>query len=194
MLHHILYDQLGWPPGDEAYLIATDPLVNSRQDREAIAQLMFETFNVMGYYVVDSAVSSLYAMGKTQGVVVNVGHTGTDICQVLDGALLPAVSQRLALGGAALDERLRALLVRRGVTLPPDEVQRLKEAVAAVADSRDDFLAAAAAATDGGGADGGADGGAASTSHTLPDGQTISVSALEGYALLRVRLIVDSSL
>lgn len=37
-------------------------------------QLMFETFNVSGFYASEQAVLSLYAVGRISGCTVDVGH------------------------------------------------------------------------------------------------------------------------
>lgn len=80
---YLFYEQLGWPEGDEGYVLCTENVpCMPRSDREYLTQMFFETFNVRGCYLLDSSVASLYAAGKTDGVVVDVGHTGTNVVQV----------------------------------------------------------------------------------------------------------------
>lgn len=43
-------------------------------DRERLAQMLFERFNLNGLFLADQAVLSLYAVGKTTGLVVDLGH------------------------------------------------------------------------------------------------------------------------
>ena len=82
MLKYVLYEQLGWPVGDEGFVLATEnPTTTSRSDRERLAQIMFESFNVRGMYLLDSAVASLYTANKTSGVSVDMGKTGTTVAQ-----------------------------------------------------------------------------------------------------------------
>jgi actin-related protein len=81
---YILYEQLGWPEGDEGYVMVTENLpCTPRSNRERLTQMLFETFNVKGCYLLDSSVACLYAAGKTDGIVVDIGHTGTNVVQVL---------------------------------------------------------------------------------------------------------------
>jgi actin-related protein len=83
IIEYLLYEQLGWPEGDEGYMLCTENVpCMPRSDRECLTQMLFETFNVRGCYLLDSSVASLYASGKTDGVVVDVGHTGTNVVQV----------------------------------------------------------------------------------------------------------------
>lgn len=37
-------------------------------------QLMFETFNISGFYASEQAVLSLYAVGRISGCTVDIGH------------------------------------------------------------------------------------------------------------------------
>lgn len=37
-------------------------------------QLLFETFNVSGFYASEQAVLSLYAVGRISGCTVDIGH------------------------------------------------------------------------------------------------------------------------
>ena len=58
-------------------------------DRERLTQLFFEQFNVSALFLCDQAVLSLYALGKTSGTVIDLGHGKV-------GAYLPFL-QRAAL-------------------------------------------------------------------------------------------------
>ena len=42
--------------------------------REQLVQLMFETFNVSGFYASEQAVLSLYAVGRISGCTLDIGH------------------------------------------------------------------------------------------------------------------------
>lgn len=42
--------------------------------REQLVQLMFETFNVSGFYASEQAVLSLYAVGRISGCTIDIGH------------------------------------------------------------------------------------------------------------------------
>lgn len=42
-----------------------------------MAQLAFEVFNVSGLFFADEPVLSLYAIGKSSGLVVDIGHETT---------------------------------------------------------------------------------------------------------------------
>lgn len=42
--------------------------------RERLVQVMFEKFNVSGFYATEQAVLSLYAAGRISGCTVDIGH------------------------------------------------------------------------------------------------------------------------
>ncbi len=85
LMHHTLYDVLGWELGQEGGIVVAEPLLMSKRCREQMAQLMFEVFNVEGFFCQDQASLSLYAMGKLAGCVVDVGHGKIDVSTVMDG-------------------------------------------------------------------------------------------------------------
>lgn len=42
--------------------------------RQQLVQLLFETFNVSGFYAAEQGVLSLYAVGRISGCTVDIGH------------------------------------------------------------------------------------------------------------------------
>ncbi|RWR88715.1 actin-related protein 7 [Cinnamomum micranthum f. kanehirae] len=74
LLHYVLYTGLGWEIGNEGQILFTDPLSTPKAVRERLVQLMFETFNISGFYASEQAVLSLYAVGRISGCTVDIGH------------------------------------------------------------------------------------------------------------------------
>ncbi|KAH1044365.1 hypothetical protein AAZX31_09G209200 [Glycine max] len=74
LLHHVLYTGLGWEIGNEGQILFTDPLCTPKANKEQLVQLMFETFNISGFYASEQAVLSLYAVGRISGCTVDIGH------------------------------------------------------------------------------------------------------------------------
>lgn len=87
----------------------------TRQHRQKIATIMFETFNVPELYFKNTAPLSLYATGgRTTGVVLDSGEEATHVVAVYEGFNLPHTTTMLEIGGAALTEQLSRLLAERG--------------------------------------------------------------------------------
>ena len=66
--------QIGWQRGREGGVLLAEPNFVSREERERLCQLMFEVFNLSGYYAADQAVLSLYGLGRVNGTVVDIGY------------------------------------------------------------------------------------------------------------------------
>lgn len=103
-------------PSDHPVLL-TEPPMNNLRNREKMAELMFETFNVPGMYISMQAVLSLYASGRTTGIVVDSGDGVTHVVPVYEGFALTHAISRIDVGGRDITTYLRRLLRQRGYTL-----------------------------------------------------------------------------
>ncbi|KAJ3248418.1 general RNA polymerase II transcription factor [Chytriomyces hyalinus] len=95
---------------NESAAIVVVPLSWSTVHVERLVQIMFETINVPGLFVLDSPLAALYAAGLVTGLVVDVGHETTDIAAVLDSAVCRQSSQTIPIGGKHILAYLKSLL------------------------------------------------------------------------------------
>merc|ERR1712079_64487 len=75
---HAFEKQLRVDPGEQAVLMTEAPFNHGSgslygKNREKMTQIMFETFNTPSFYVAMDAVLSLYASGRTTGIVLDCG-------------------------------------------------------------------------------------------------------------------------
>ena len=78
-----------------------------------MTEIIFETFDVPAYYLAISAVLSLYASGRTTGIALDMGDNATRTVPVYQGSALSYAIERNNLGGRALTEYLKKILLNK---------------------------------------------------------------------------------
>lgn len=82
-----------------------------------MAEIFFEEFSVPGLYAAQQPNLSLYAFGKTTGLVVESGDGVTQCVPIYEGYTIENAIDRIDLGGRDITDYLKLQLRRSGYNL-----------------------------------------------------------------------------
>lgn len=114
---------------EEHYFLLTEPPMNTPENRELTAEIMFETFNVPGLYIAVQAVLALCAsmlQSKTKspsitGTVIDSGDGVTHVIPVVEGYVIGSCIKHIPLAGRDVTNFILQMLRDRNENIPAED-------------------------------------------------------------------------
>lgn len=125
-----MFHYLRCEPEDHPVLL-TEPPLNSPDNREATAEIMFESFNVPSLYIAVQALLALAASWSSSkkpslsGVVVDSGDGVTHAIPVVDGFVITSAIKSIPVAGREITVFLQQMLRDRDPTIPPADLPHI---------------------------------------------------------------------
>lgn len=96
--YHTFYNELRDQPSEHPVLLTEAPM-NPKTNREQMAKIVFEEYEVPAMYIHIQAVLSLYAAGRTMGIVVDSEDGVTHTVPIFEGYWIPHAIAKIMLAG-----------------------------------------------------------------------------------------------
>ena len=137
--HKCIYDYLRCEPREHIMML-TEPPMNPPQNRESMAEIMFETFGVEGLHIGVQATLAMYSawfnskdevqrkMGLT-GTVVDSGDGVTHIIPMVDGYVIGSCIKHVPLAGRDITEYIMGALRDRGEVLDSEDLRNVAKEI-----------------------------------------------------------------
>ncbi|KAF8322030.1 brg1-associated factor b [Clavulina sp. PMI_390] len=87
IISHAFVQQMKVNPPDHPVIVTEAPW-NTPENRQRMAQIMFEEFKVPAFYISNNAVLSSFAAGKGTSLVIDIGKSTASVVPISDGFVL----------------------------------------------------------------------------------------------------------
>lgn len=122
---------------EDHYFLLTEPPLNTPENREYTAEIMFESFNVPGLYIAVQAVLALAASWTSRhvgertltGTVIDSGDGVTHVIPVAEGYVIGSCIKHIPVAGRDITGFVQQLLRERELGIPPEQSLETAKAI-----------------------------------------------------------------
>lgn len=107
--NHIFYNELPADVKLQPVIVSESPFA-THKEKYTMAQILFEELNVESLYITNTSTLSLYANGRTTGIVVDIGYEMTSCVPIYEGFVLNHAITKMEMGGKDLTDYLCSLV------------------------------------------------------------------------------------
>lgn len=135
-MEQVIFKYLRAEPEDH-YFLLTEPPLNTPENREYTAEIMFESFNVPGLYIAVQAVLALAASWTSKqmsertltGTVIDSGDGVTHVIPVAEGYVIGSCIKHIPIAGRDITYFIQQLLREREPNIPPEQSMETAKAI-----------------------------------------------------------------
>lgn len=109
LLYHNFYHELRAAP-EEHYLISSETTGVEAPEREKITQIMLEFFQTAGFFIANDNVVALYASGRTEGLVLNIGEEHSTCTPIYGSSIIPNAVTFGSVAGSQINNFMKYML------------------------------------------------------------------------------------
>lgn len=95
-------------------ILISEAILNPYSNREKIANILFENFNISALFFAAQPILSLFSTSSISGAVLESGDGVSQSCVVYEGFAVPCSYERYDFGGRDVSEYLKILLKKSG--------------------------------------------------------------------------------
>ncbi|XP_020032353.2 actin-related protein 3B-like [Castor canadensis] len=136
-MEQVVFKYLRTEPEDHYFLMGTEPPLNTPENREYLAEIMFGSFNVPGLYIAVQAVLALAASWTSgqvgehtlTGIVIDSGDGVTHVIPVAEGYVIGSCIKHIPIAGRDITYFIQQLLREREVGIPPEQSLETAKAI-----------------------------------------------------------------
>lgn len=120
---------------EDHYFLLTEPPLNTPENREYTAEIMFESFNVPGLYIAVQAVLALSASWRPNnpnsltGIVIDSGDGVTHVIPVAEGYVIGSCIKHIPIAGRDITHFIQNILREREPSIPPEQSLETAKAI-----------------------------------------------------------------
>jgi len=122
---------------EDHYFLMTEPPLNTPENREYTAEIMFESFNVPGLYIAVQAVLALAASWTSKqvsertltGTVVDSGDGVTHVIPVAEGYVIGSCIKHIPIAGRDITYFVQQFLRDRESHIPPEQAMEVAKKI-----------------------------------------------------------------